>query len=249
MTRGAPMTQDGRLTQIAYDRISAAIVDGRLNLGEPLSEAELAKALGMSRSPVRNAIGALSLRGLVDIVPQSGTYVFNPTRQQIIAVSEFRLVLEEQGLRQAMIFSSVALLAALAAIVGAMDEAWAIGDALSVKQLDIAFHRAFLEHAGNEYLMAAYADISLLVDALRHRFMNTPTYRDKTYDEHLKMLQLLQAGRIEKAVALLSEHVDRTKETMANVILTNERSSRKFYKKRDYGLLLTGPNGQRGQAA
>jgi len=233
-----PMTQDGTLAQIAYDRISAAIVDGRLDLGEPLSEAELAKALGMSKAPVRMAIGALRQRGLVEIVPQSGTYVFSPTREQIVAISEFRFLLEEQAVRLAMARDTAPLLAALETIVAAMEAAWRAGDAMAVKRLDTDFHWAFVRYAGNPYLEAAYADIAPLVEALRYRFMDTAGYRNQAYEEHRAMLRLLAAGRTDKAASLLGEHVQRTKQFQANVDWSSGRSRRKFYRTRDYRLLL-----------
>src|SRR5579864_5851270 len=62
------------LARIAYERIRRAIVWGRLDLGEPLSEQELADALNMSKAPVRIALTELRVRGLVITVPRSGTY-------------------------------------------------------------------------------------------------------------------------------------------------------------------------------
>ena len=69
------------LTREAFERIREAIVSGALEFGEPLSETQIAKALGMSKAPVRAAFMELRDKGLVNIVPQSGTYVFSPTRR------------------------------------------------------------------------------------------------------------------------------------------------------------------------
>jgi DNA-binding GntR family transcriptional regulator len=64
------------MTSEAFDRIRDAIVSGGLEFGEPLSETQIAKALGMSKAPVRAAFIELRDKGLVTVVPQSGTYVF-----------------------------------------------------------------------------------------------------------------------------------------------------------------------------
>src|SRR5438874_2297289 len=84
---------DTNLTRRAYEKIRAAIVFGRFDLGEPLSEMELGRALGISKGPVRAALGELQVKGLVEIVPQSGTYVFTATPSRIEALCDFRYVL------------------------------------------------------------------------------------------------------------------------------------------------------------
>lgn len=230
--------KNNNLSQLAYARISAAIVEGRLDLGEPLSEIELARALGMSKSPVRNAIKELEVRGLVEIVPQSGTYVFSPTQQQIVEVSEFRTILEEQGLLLAMERNREALLAELGEIVGEMRELWASHAATEMKRCDTHFHLAFIRHAGNTYLADAYADVSLLVEALRYRFMDTAHYRNRAYEEHLQMYELLCKGHTQRAVKLLRGHVERTKEFQSRASWSSGRASRKIYRARQYASIL-----------
>lgn len=226
------------LTQIAYDKISAAIVYGRLDLGEPLSEVELARALDMSKSPVRTAIADLRARGLVEIVPQSGTYVFSPSREQIIALSEFRFTLEENAIRLSMERDTDGFLAELQAIVAHIREAWAAGSALEIKRCDTEYHWCFIRHSGNPYLTAAYSDISLMVEALRYRFMDTVTYRNKAFEEHQRIVDLLAAKRVTKAIGVLRDHVQRTKEFQSNVDWSNGRSQRKLYRERDYSHIL-----------
>lgn len=229
---------DSNLTQLAYDKISSAIVYGRLDLGEPLSEAELAKALGISKSPVRNAIAELKTRGLVEIIPQSGTYVFSPSRDQIVQLSELRFILEENAVRMSMEREPEMFLADLQMIVANMREAWAAGSALEIKKYDTEFHWSFIRHAGNEYLTSAYSDLSLMVEALRYRFMDTVTYRNRAFEEHQRMVDLLAAGRIRKAVDMLRDHVQRTKEFQSNVDWSNGRSQRRLYRERDYANIL-----------
>lgn len=235
--------QAANLTQVAYDKISSAIVYGRLDLGEPLSEAELAKALGMSKSPVRNAINELKARGLVEIIPQSGTYVFTPTSEMIIELSEFRFVLEENAVRLAMERDRHALLADLQKILKTMQVAWASSNSLEVKRCDTEFHWCFMCHTGNSYLKSAYSDISLLVEALRYRFMDTVTYRNKAFEEHQKIVELLLGGRVEKVIKVLRDHVQRTREFQSNAQWSSGRSQRKFYRTRDYSRILFNGDG------
>ena len=228
----------GNLTQIAYDKISSAIVYGRLDLGEPLSEAELAKALNVSKSPVRNAINELKARGLVEIIPQSGTYVFTPTPAMIGQLSEFRFLLEESALRRAMERDPSALLGDMRNIIAGMQSAWASSNAMEVKKCDTEFHWCFIRHAGNSYLTAAYSDISPLIEALRYRFMDTVTYRNKAFEEHQKIVELLLDDKVDKVIKVLRDHVERTKEFQSNVQWSSGRSQRKLYRARDYSKIL-----------
>jgi DNA-binding GntR family transcriptional regulator len=230
--------QVSNLTQIAYDKISSAIVYGRLDLGEPLSEAELAKALNVSKSPIRNAINELKARGLVEIIPQSGTYVFTPTREKIVELSEFRFILEENALRASMERDRAAMLDNMQGIIRDMQAAWAASNAMEVKKCDTEFHWCFIRHSGNSYLTAAYSDISPLVEALRYRFMDTVSYRNKAFEEHQRIVELLLDDRIDKVVRVLRDHVERTKEFQSNMQWTGGRSQRKFYRARDYSKIL-----------
>ena len=74
-------------------------MDGRLALGEALSELKLAAALNVSRTPVRDALTALQLQGLIDVRPQSGSFVFMPSEEDVAELAEFRRVMELTALR------------------------------------------------------------------------------------------------------------------------------------------------------
>ena len=82
------------LKEIAADRIREAIVQGRMKLGEPLSENYLAETLQVSKTPIREALSLLNMEGLVNIVPQKGTFVFSMDNQQMLAEQVFPKVID-----------------------------------------------------------------------------------------------------------------------------------------------------------
>lgn len=90
------------LVATVVDRLRQAIVDAELTLGSELSEAGLASMLGVSRTPIREALTILQQQGMVNIIPQRGTYVFFPTEQDIIDLCEYRIVLESRAVSFAM---------------------------------------------------------------------------------------------------------------------------------------------------
>jgi DNA-binding GntR family transcriptional regulator len=228
---------EANLTRIAYDKIRAAIVYGALDLGEPLSENALARALGMSKAPIRAAMGELRLKGLVHVVPQSGTYVFSPTREEIEELCDFRFLLEGQAVQSSMAKSAEDLVAELSRVVAAMEDTTSASGA-SGKLLDSEYHHLFIKYCGNRYLTDAYETIAHRVEALRYRFMDTAVYRRKAATEHREMLDLLAAGRITKAVGVLGEHIARTREFQSRVTWSHGRSRRSDYKFREHAVVF-----------
>jgi len=228
-TMAAQTRADRSLTQQAVDRIRDAIVYGPFDLGEPLSENGLAKALGMSKAPIRAAMHELRVKGLVQVVPHSGTYVFSPSREEIEELCDFRTLLEVQALRSAMGRTPAALVADLDDVVTRMHEAdTQTRDA--GRRLDSEFHQVLISHCGNRYLAEAYATIGHQVEALRHRFMDTTVFRRKAFAEHVEILELLRAGRVTRAAGVIAEHIARTRQFQSTVTWSIGRSRRRDYK-------------------
>jgi DNA-binding GntR family transcriptional regulator len=230
--------QSMKLTQVAYEKILKAIIYGWLDLGEPLSENDLARALGLSKAPIRESLGELRLKGLVVVVPQSGSYVFSPTAEQIGELCDFRSLLETRALRASMQTNSKTLLADLRSIVREMQEAYRLGNVFESKSLDTQFHSAIIRHSENRYLIQSYENIGYTIDALRHRFMDTAIFRNKAFDEHQKIIALLAANQITKAADVLQRHIARTKHFQTRVTWTTGKLRRRDYKFRDYSAIF-----------
>lgn len=222
------------LTQSVSEKILKAIVFGRLDLGEPLSENDLAAALGVSKAPIRECLNELRLLGLVVVVPQSGTYVFSPTREEIEELCDFRSLLEVQAVRASMEHAPRPLLSALKKIVHEMESVYTNTELFESKVLDTEFHQTFLRFCGNRYLIQAYGNIRHSVEALRYRFMDTAVYRNRAYREHRKILEFLTASQVSRAVDILVDHISRTKHFQAAAHWSPGRLRRKDYRFRDY---------------
>nr|WP_231710511.1 GntR family transcriptional regulator [Roseibium limicola] len=196
------------MTQEACDRIRDAIVSGKFDFGERLSEEQIARALGMSKAPVRAAFMDLRDMGLVTIVPQAGTYVFTPSRQDVEEMSRFRAMLEQEALQSALKRNPEALVHHLSAAISQMDHAIAVGEWALYSSADSAFHRAFLQLAGNRYLEKAYDLTATALEALRARLQaGEGDFWRRSYSEHTKMRDLIAAGAFDDADALLQDHI------------------------------------------
>jgi DNA-binding GntR family transcriptional regulator len=231
------------LSVIAFRRIAAAIVDGRLDFGEPLSEGALSAAIGLGKAPVRAAIAELRKRHLVEIVPKAGTYVVSPGPDDIRGLCRFRFTLEAMAIQAAMERDPDALLTDLARVVEKMRAAQTVGDTRENKRLDNVWHWTFVRHCGNRFLQESYAEIALLVDALRCRFMDAAVFRAQAHDEHQAVLGMLQDGHVAKAVATIRAHIERTERFQADVRWSEGRAPRRRYRSRDYAALFARDDG------
>src|SRR5262245_58363643 len=188
------------------ERLRRAIVDGELELGDALSEDKLATTLGVSRSPVKEAIATLAQEGLIDVRPQRGSFVFLPTREDTQNLCEFRKTIELEALRLAMQRRRDKTLAAMRAAAEDMSAACEAEEALRSVRADDRFHEAPLEHCGNPYLINAYRLVSSKVAALRSHRSTLPT-RKQASAEHLAIVAMLEAGQMTKALEELSTHI------------------------------------------
>jgi DNA-binding GntR family transcriptional regulator len=198
------------LANTATEQIRRRIVDGDLKLGQALSETTLATELGISKTPIREALLRLESEGLVQILPQRGTFVFPLSEVDAQALSDFRTLLEVQALRLAMRDHAPALVAALKAVLAAMKPSRSHGDSLEYRALDDRFHRAVIEHSNNAYLAAAYENIALLVQTLRNRLTIDARTHARSLKDHKDLFRLIEKGEIDMAANLLEEHIART---------------------------------------
>jgi DNA-binding GntR family transcriptional regulator len=200
------------LTDLAVEQIRAAIVNGRLGFGEQLSEALLAVKLGISKTPVREALLRLKLEGLVDIQPQRGTFVFRMAPDEVREICAFREVAECEALGLAIRNDRAALVARLR---GVLDEMAAVGDAAAhdrSKRFDTEFHEGILALCGNRYLQSAYGLIAFKMQALRGRLPEHDEKVDGCVNTHYAIVQLIAAARDADAVEALRAHIRNTEE-------------------------------------
>ena len=181
-----------RLCSIACGPISFA---ERSDLASCFPSAYLAEKLGVSKTPVREALAQLRQEGLVRIVPQRGAFVFSLSAPEVIAICEFRQTLEAAALRMSLARSPERLVAALSAAVADMDAARARNARIDYLDADTAFHEAFFAYCGNAYLSETYALHVGKIAALRTHLAVKPDHTDKSYQEHREMLKLLRDGQ------------------------------------------------------
>jgi DNA-binding GntR family transcriptional regulator len=199
------------LTQIVASRVREAIIDGEFRLGEMISEETLAQSFNVSRTPVRDALTLLQASGLVEIRSKRGSFVFQPTQEDILAICDFRVVLEVHGATLSHARDKAGTLKALREVLDTMVQADAEDDAVRYGRADSVFHETLFLHCGNSYVRDAYSLMSGKIAALRtnlsKQFGNA---RAVSLGEHHDVIRLIDAGDFEALARLLQAHVGRT---------------------------------------
>jgi DNA-binding GntR family transcriptional regulator len=191
------------LTDAVCDRIRAAIVDGEFALGQQMSEAQLAQRMGVSKTPVREALLRLKADGLVEIHPQRGSFVFLLDADGVGQLCRYRALIETGALREALAAGQGAVLArTLAALVAAMKKAERARDLKALARLDMDFHWQWFAFCPNRYLLAGYDVVRWQLVAMRHR---API--PNAVDSHQVLVDAIGGGDVEQACTLLVDHV------------------------------------------
>jgi DNA-binding GntR family transcriptional regulator len=198
----------GPLSAHVAARLREAIMDGRFRLGEALSELKLAAAFDVSRTPVREALTELQREGLIEIRPQSGSFVFQPAGEDVAELAEFRRVIEVAALRFCFARRRTEALREMRAAADRMERARDADLRLEVARADTAFHEAIAGNSGNDHLLRAYRLISGRVAALRtHNLMSTDAIRKSSLAEHRALIAAFARGDLQRAEEVLAEHV------------------------------------------
>lgn len=196
------------LTTRVTDAIRQSIVDAEFELGAALSESSLAARLGVSRTPVREALTTLQRQGLIVIRPQSGSFVFMPSEEDVAELCEFRRLIETAALRLAYARRRAQALAQMREAIAAMELAHRADDALAYARADAAFHGAIVENSANRYLIESYTLASGRVSALRTRNLSHSTpLRRRSNAAHRAIAAAFEKGDLAAAEQLLDEHV------------------------------------------
>ena len=205
------------LTDLAHDSIRQLIVSGEIGLGEQLSEASLAAQLGISKTPVREALLRLRVDGLIDIQPQRGTFVFSLSAREVEEICRFREFVEVAALGSAMRARHGELVAALQANVDQMAKAHDASDWRAIPALDQAFHQIILEHCENSYLKQAYQLIASKIAAMRARLPEENERVGHCQENHAAIVRLVERSPAEAQQALALHIQDTLQSYMAAI--------------------------------
>lgn len=190
-----------------YALIREAIVSLELTPGQALSENELGEVYGVSRTPVREALIRLADDGLVEVVPQLGTYVSRIRPQEVREAQFIREALELASLAHLAGKITDADAAALRALLEQQRTAATEHDLRRWFALDEDLHRALLELAGHRRVAAVVQSAKAHMDRVRMLSLPEPAVLEELNDQHTDIVEHVLAGRRKEARDMLRRHL------------------------------------------
>jgi DNA-binding GntR family transcriptional regulator len=206
------------VNHLAYDRLSAMILTGMLRPGVRLDERLLAERMGISRTPLRGAIGQLASDGLVEHRPYQGNFVRTFTSKQIEDLYTVRKNLEGLAIRLAAPKLPGAGLDELRQTIDRCRKALDQGDIEEFEQTDRDFHAIILRFSENETLVESLKRLGLRIQLLRHMANRVPHLPEVTVNEREVILQALERGDVEGAVVGMDQHIEGAQRAVLNQI-------------------------------
>jgi DNA-binding GntR family transcriptional regulator len=189
----------------AYEAIRDSILAGRHPPGQQLVEARLAAELGVSRGPVREALGRLTEEGLLVDILHRGTFVREFEPADLIDIYNVRIGLETVAVR--LMIGAERSVRPLVSLIDDMRKAALAGDLGRLSRLEFRFHETLCELSGNPLLKSVYRSISSQVQMVLS--LDNASYADpqEIADEHVPLTEAIEAADEELAVERITQHI------------------------------------------
>jgi DNA-binding GntR family transcriptional regulator len=190
-----------------YERLRRAITTLAMLPSEALSEKDLSLQLGISRTPVREALIRLADEGLIDILPQRGSFVA-PIRISDVEEAQFiRESLEVAVVKRLALQCSLQFLDNIEANLSRQETAVADGDGDLFLELDEAFHRSFCEEAGLSKSWRVIQTVKLQMDRVRYLSLPDPAHLKTLLAQHWEIVRAIEHGEPDLASSAMAAHL------------------------------------------
>ena len=203
---GAPLTRNA--SSAATELIRQAIIDGRLPPGRRLKEEELARELGISRTPVREALLMLHAEGLVDAAPNRGAAVRSHSAEDLDDLYQLRALLEGYSTRRAATRLSDEAIRGLRASCERFDSLLESGAPMNeLVDENLVFHQTILESAGSARLVAMVRQVIELPLVYRSYVWYSAEQQRISAHYHRQITRALEMRDAERAELVMKEHI------------------------------------------
>ncbi|AVX19262.1 MAG: GntR family transcriptional regulator [Bacillota bacterium] len=215
------------LREIVFESLREAIINGTLKPGERLMEIQLAEEMGVSRTPVREAIRKLELEGFVVMVPRKGAYVAGISLKDIADVFEVRAALESLAAGLAAERITEEELEALERSLVKVAESTEADDLTSLISADTDFHDILYRASRNERLVQIVSNLREQIQRFRMTSLSHPGRMRVALEEHRKIVEAISERNVELAQQLAREHIENAENTMLNMMRKMEEEGAK----------------------
>ncbi len=199
--------KSGNLKEAVYQRLKENIIRGHLPPASKLVETEIARLLGVSRTPLREAINRLGQEGLVEILPRRGAFVKKHSLREIMENLEIREALEGLAARLAAKYATAKMVKEMKNCFKGFTPKMVEADLPLYAERNVCFHNKIINASRNEKLIALIRNLYDQMDMVRLNTIALPGRARKSLAEHLNILRLIETKRGVEAEKYLRAHI------------------------------------------
>ena len=222
----ATMNEYLPLRDVVFNTLRQAILKGELKPGERLMEIQLANKLGVSRTPIREAIRKLELEGLVLMIPRKGAEVAEITEKNMLDVLEVRKALEELAAQLACERITEEGLAELKAAAKEFEQVLKTNDVTKIAEADVKFHDVLYLSTDNQRLITLLNNLREQMYRFRVEYLKKEEYHPLLLEEHKKIIEAIESHDQAEVNNIIDLHIDNQMETVTDIIRENEKNKK-----------------------
>ena len=211
------------LREEVFNTLRDQILKGELSPGDRLMEIHLAEKLGVSRTPVREAIHLLEREGLAVTIPRRGAQVARMTEKELSNVLEIREVLDELAVTKACANVTDEVINKLNSNVVDFREAVKSGDPKKIVEADEHFHNIIYETADNPRLLSIIDNLKEQMYRFRFEYIREEKNYEKLIEEHKRLIEGLKAGDVEEVKAAMHTHLKNQVDAVRRIIRSYDK--------------------------
>lgn len=218
------------LRDVVFNTLRKAILKGELKPGERLMEIALAERLGVSRTPVREAMRKLELEGLVVMIPRRGAQVANITEKDLNDVLEVRIALENLSIENACARMTEEQLAELWKAAKDFEATMAEeGNLVKLAEADVAFHEVIYKSSDNRRLNQVLNNLREQIYRYRVEYLKDEETRNLLVKEHEEIYEAIRNRDVKQAQEISYQHIENQREAIIRSI-REETQNRQVHK-------------------
>lgn len=213
------------LREVVFNTLRKAILTGQLKPGDRLMEVHLANRLGVSRTPIREAIHKLEQEGLVTMIPRRGAEVARITERSLQDVLEVRRALDALSVELACERITQEQIGRLADACEQFEKATHSKDTTAIAKADVAYHDIIVEATGNRRLQQLVNNLAEQMYRYRFVYLKDISQHELLVEEHREILQYIRKRDKEGASLAARKHIDNQENSMIRQIRLENQSA------------------------
>lgn len=219
---GVSMNEYLPLRDVVFNTLRQAILRGELKPGERLMEIQLANKLGVSRTPIREAIRKLELEGLVLMIPRKGAEVAEITEKNLRDVLEVRRALEELAVRIACEKITDEEIEQLKITAQNLQNTLDSKDVTKIAEADVQFHDIIYFATDNQRLIQLLNNLAEQMYRYRVEYLKRENFYENVVEEHKELIRTIEAKQQDMAAQVMCRHIDNQVEAVIHTIRSKQ---------------------------